>query len=429
VSEQNLGLRSSLQIVKRHKIVIGVVLLLGLIAGGGYGVAKPPTLTSTALVVLPYSVHSTATQVVIADSDPVLAAAARRMGSLPVQTFQSRVRVDSLTANVLSITAQGPTAQQAEDIANAVASSYIAYVGAANGPTGQVQAHVLERATTATGTTFLARAALTALMGALAGALAGAIIALAMSRGDRRLRERDEIADAIGVSVLASIQVSHPSDPADWVALLEGYEPSAVEAWRLRSTLHHLGVADRTDLEAPAGTSVAVLSLSRDRGALAIGPQLAAFAASLGIPTTLVFGPQQDLSAAATLRAACVSRAKHPRPLGNLLVAASDLDDDIALAEVGLTVVISVVDDESPHAAVTLRTTETILGVSSGAATAEQLARMAAHAAADGRYFAGILVADPDPADRTTGRLPQLARGAQRRMPTRVNGRSAEIRL
>ena len=101
----------------------------------------------------------------------------------------------------------------------------------------------------------------------------------------------------------------------------------------------------------------------------------------------------------------------------------------MGLADVGLTVVISVIDDESPHAAVTMRTTETMLAVTSGAATAEQLARMAASSAAAGRYFAGILVADPDPADRTTGRLPQLGRRAQRKMPTRVNGRAAEIRL
>ena len=42
------------------------------------------------------------------------------------------------------------------------------------------------------------------------------------------------------------------------------------------------------------GSSVAVLSLSSDPGAFALGPQLAVFAASLGIPTALVIGPQQD---------------------------------------------------------------------------------------------------------------------------------------
>ena len=64
----------------------------------------------------------------------------------------------------------------------------------------------------------------------------------------------------------------------------------------------------------------------------------------------------------------------------------------------------------------------TVLGVSAGTVTAEELARVAVSAATDGRDIAGILVADPDPADHTTGRLPELARPAQRRMPARVTG-------
>ncbi len=75
-----------------------------------------------------------------------------------------------------------------------------------------------------------------------------------------------------------------------------------------------------------------------------------------------------------------------------------------------------------------MRTTATVLGVSAGAVTAEQLARVAASAAADGRDIAGILVADPDPADHTTGRLPQLARPAHRRTPTRLTGTTTETR-
>jgi hypothetical protein len=53
-----------------------------------------------------------------------------------------------------------------------------------------------------------------------------------------------------------------------------------------------------------------------------------------------------------------------------------------------------------------------VLGVSADAATAEQLARVAASAAADGRHIDGILVADPDSADQTTGRIQPLARPA-----------------
>jgi hypothetical protein len=58
----------------------------------------------------------------------------------------------------------------------------------------------------------------------------------------------------------------------------------------------------------------------------------------------------------------------------------------------------------------TMGTNATVLGVSAGAATAEQLARSATSAAADGREVAGILVADPEPTDRTTGRIPQPPR-------------------
>jgi hypothetical protein len=91
-----------------------------------------------------------------------------------------------------------------------------------------------------------------------------------------------------------------------------------------------------------------------------------------------------------------------------------------------LTVVVAVVDADAPRVDATMRATATILGVSAGAATAEQLARVAASTADDGREIAGILVADPDPADHTTGRLPQLTRPAHRKAPTRVTGAPTE---
>ena len=71
----------------------------------------------------------------------------------------------------------------------------------------------------------------------------------------------------------------------------------------------YLGLTDvsHADVSAGGGSSLAVLSLSSDPKALALGPQLAVFAASLGIPTALVIGPQQDANATATLRAACAA--------------------------------------------------------------------------------------------------------------------------
>ena len=98
----------------------------------------------------------------------------------------------------------------------------------------------------------------------------------------------------------------------------------------------------------------------------------------------------------------------------------SDGDNVDRLAGAALVVAVAAVDRQDPRVADTMRATTTVIGVSAGAATAEQLARVATSAAADRRDIAGFLVADPDPADQTNGRMPQVARLGQRRMPTRI---------
>ena len=102
--------------------------------------------------------------------------------------------VSSVTSYILSISAKGPTAADAETIANAVAQSYIAYVNSPSSPIKHVSAHVLEPATIAIGTKPLKALVITGFIGASAGALIGIILSLAVGRKDRRLRERDEIA-------------------------------------------------------------------------------------------------------------------------------------------------------------------------------------------------------------------------------------------
>ena len=59
MSEQALDLKRSVHIVRRHKILVGAFILLGLLAGVGYGLFKPPMLTSSALVGLPPSTRDT----------------------------------------------------------------------------------------------------------------------------------------------------------------------------------------------------------------------------------------------------------------------------------------------------------------------------------------------------------------------------------
>ena len=64
-----------------------------------------------------------------------------------------------------------------------------------------------------------------------------------------------------------------------------------------------------------------------------------------------------------------------------------------------------VIDGQDPRVPPTAPTSATVLGVSAGGATAEELARVATAAAADGRDIYGILVANPDADDQTTGRI------------------------
>jgi hypothetical protein len=201
-----------------------------------------------------------------------------------------------------------------------------------------------------------------------------------------------------------------------------------MNAWLLRSALTDLGVVATLGSNG-GGSSLAILSLSSDPGAFALGPQLAVCAASLGIPTALVIGPQRDTDVTAALRTACAvpPPASSKRP-SHLRVSVSDggqLDREPGAA---LTIIVAVVDGANPQVADTTRVTATVLGVSAGAATAEQLARVALSAAADDREIAGIFVADPEPTDHTSGRIARHAQSAKRRPPVRQSGMTTEIR-
>jgi capsular polysaccharide biosynthesis protein len=418
---QALGLRRSAQIVRRHKALVGAGAALGLLGAVVFTMLYPPVYTSSTLVAFPPSV-SISTQAVVVASAPVLSLARPSVDpGMSLATLHSRIDAEPAAAQEMSITARGSTPAQAAEMANAVTRSYVAYVNSPANPAGQVPAQVFQFATTATGTSLTRRLYDAVAPCVPAGALIGAIIAIALGRNDRRLRDRDEIADSIGVPVLASVRVRHPSKAAGWTKLLGDYQPDAADAWQLRNVLGKLGAVGPDPGVFPGvGSSLAVLSLAADRHALALGPQLAVVAASLGMPTALVVGPDQDATTTAALRAACAAAVTPSRGPRDLRVAVIDQDDVGQLPPDALTVVVSVVDDGAPRVADTMRTTMTVLGVRSGSATAQQLARVTASAAGDGRDIAGILVADPDPADQTTGLLPQLARIEQNRMPMRV---------
>ena len=128
MSEQALNLRRSAQIVRRHRILVGVVTALGLLLGAAYSVLTPLKLTSTALVVLPEAVQSAAStagsgntttntgpdsymaaQVVIASSDPVLSGALPNVHpALSLGALRTKVKVTTPAVGILSFSAQWP---------------------------------------------------------------------------------------------------------------------------------------------------------------------------------------------------------------------------------------------------------------------------------------------------------------------------------
>ena len=368
----------------------------------------------------------------IAKSNPVL------LGALPhvslartVNQLSSEVEIGAQTPYIISVSVTAKDGADAAANANAVAESYINYIGSPSNPGGKVQAQLLQSATNGAGSGLSSRLviyAIIALVAAMFGAVIGVVIALATNRSDRRLRERDEIANSIGVSVLASFPVGHPSNPGEWTRLLEDYKPGALHALQLRKALQRLEMEAEVDFDSGNKKwSFTVLSLSADPGALALGPQLAIFAASQGIRTALVIAPQQDATVTASLRTACAASATSSKWPGHLQVFVSDGETDVQ-RDATLAVVVGVVDGRNPQVPGTMPTTATLVGVSAGVATADQLARIVMSAVSDGREITGILVADPHPADATTGRLPQLGRRGLRRMPTRMTGIATEIR-
>jgi len=429
MSQQPMNLRRALSMLRRQKTVLGVAVGLGLIGGAAFGSINPPALSSQALVLLPNNGPTIATEVVIATSDPVLALALPNIDppQSGIVALRHEISASSVSPNILAISAQSSSGAGAESIANAVANSFVGYLNSSQSPGGvKINAQLLQPASTASGPSPVTHRLVYGLAGAIAGLLVGLIAALARGLSDRRLRSRDDIANAIGVPVLVSMPVSHAHNAQDWAKLLDSYEPGVVHAYRLRRTLQHLNVAglNLTGTRDAAGSSVSVISLTSDPAALALGPQLAVFAASLGIPTALAIGQAQDPNMAAALRTAC---AGWKGGRASLRVTVLGEDGPGVPRGAALTVVVDVVDGKSPQLASTIRSTATLIGVSAGGATAEQLARVAMNAAADGREVAGLLVADPDPSDATTGRIPQLPRLASR-MPTRVTGTTTEAR-
>jgi capsular polysaccharide biosynthesis protein len=456
----------------RHKILFAACAVIGLAGNVAHAILQPQTFSSNTLVVVSPQVNLD-TQAVVVDSIPVLTDAMSKADfGMSLQALQGHIQASTAGTQTLSIQAQGTTGAWAAMAANAVSNAYVAYVTSVSNPGGSEPAYVFLPATTPTVKPLTTRVYEAGLLGLIAGLGTGLVGALAIGRKDRRLRTRDAIADSIGVPVAASLSIRCPSDAAGWAKLLGEQPADAADSWRLRKVLRDLSL-DGAALAGPrgsrdrplaggqsgtAGGSVAVLSVASDKTALALGPRLAAFAAAEGIPTTLVVGAQQAapggpggagpggaassggaggakkapaLTEAIVISATAAAISKATKEIAVLRAGAESatvrnlrvsVRDSTVLPGHPFAVAVGVVDGQAPRVAETTRADVTLLAVTAGAVTAEQLVRVSASAAADGREIAGVLVANPDPADETTGRVPELARPEEYRMPTRFSG-------
>ena len=85
----------------------------------------------------------TATQEVIAGSNQVLSRALPDVRpAMSLNELRSDVQIGSLTPSIISVSAKGKVAADAEATANAVAESYISYVGSASSPVGALSARI-----------------------------------------------------------------------------------------------------------------------------------------------------------------------------------------------------------------------------------------------------------------------------------------------
>lgn len=137
MSEQPLDLRALARTIWRGRLTLGLLGVAGLAIGLSYAALAPPSPQAEALVILPPGAMASTsgsgaldpTQVLIARSAPVLAAAGKAVSPPPSPAqLRGSLRVSALSAQVLQIEVSAPRAGEAAKLANAVANSYIAYV-------------------------------------------------------------------------------------------------------------------------------------------------------------------------------------------------------------------------------------------------------------------------------------------------------------
>ncbi len=265
-------------------------------------------------------------------------------------------------------------------------------------------------------------------LGLLIGLFVGIIAALVRARVDSRLTRRDDIAAAAGVPVLTSVSLPRRWRSPDFGYLLDDWSPSVAESARLARllqslpSLHTAGdAADSRGIAAVNGTNghgrdstltivekgleITFALYAGDVFAEAVVVRLAAYTASLGLPVTVVVPdevPLGHLSSAVERRHAGLETGR--RDLDLVYASQAGKWDGRSLR-----VHILVLDKSDPGFSERAFQGPGVLGtavlvLSAGFATREQVADAAESASYEHLRLAGVVVANPEPSDPTTGR-------------------------
>jgi capsular polysaccharide biosynthesis protein len=495
VNEQPLNLHASLQEIWRHRMLFILVAALCGLSGIIYGVLKPTNQTAVALVLLPPGTASNAaatgnsgvtgnsgasgndihTDAVIANSTPVLAAAGAKMSPpLGAAGVRNLVTVQPLSGQVLQIQVRAPVSGYAVQLSNAVASSYVDYVGqlqassaglgladlkkestnlthqinnlqtqintvfaritseAAASRAGEQDAALVDSlqseqsqvslqlntvasqiasaqvAKNSTGNTtrILQRGAAepvsrdtlpleAGLIGIAIGLLGTLIFVLLRLQRGQRLRLRDEIARAAGAPVIASLDAPSCTMPSAWRDFLNS-PPRATNEWALRHVLHSL----RTSGGQRLPQRIRVISFAGDSPALTTGPRLALHSAASGTRTALLPDDLLEIGESSLVSLWAAFTGADPAGRGLPLTVGQNHDGDDPPQ-----LLVSIVIFDGTSAIPSSPDTVNLLSLSSNFVTADELAQLALKAVDGGSALDGIVVANPEPADKTSGLL------------------------
>jgi hypothetical protein len=173
MSQQVADVPRFVQIIGRYSALIGMMALLGLLAGAVFAAVNPPVFTSRALVLM---APPSCPQGAICGG-PLSSPGYH--GAKLLQSLPAGVQAKLLPGHYLWVTARAGTPAQAEATAEAAAISYLSYDVSASYPGWPGSARILEPAMSASGTAPLTLLRDDALLGAVSGLLLGVIAALA----------------------------------------------------------------------------------------------------------------------------------------------------------------------------------------------------------------------------------------------------------